>query len=84
MSQAEDLTIENIEIDSHVSSIPIYQCKGALFHQKCLSFNSSEIDSTGLRMHGGTHVGLRFLQRYLLDNTHIFPPGRFIFMLSHS
>lgn len=66
-----ELTSENI--DFVIDCVDILQIRGDIFHSKCLSINSSQIDSTGLRIHAGAYVGIRFLSsRILFDNFQIF------------
>lgn len=44
--------------------ISILQLNGQAFHERCLSSNSISVDNTGLRLHGGTIVAIRFLRDY--------------------
>lgn len=76
-SEIIDLGFKNGSGDS--VSIPLHQFKGSIFHQKCLQVNSQTCDSTGLRLHGGTHVAVRMLYQYLTGESnigHIFKPSK--------
>lgn len=42
--------------------VEIYQVPGSEFHTACLQKNSMDRDSTGLRIHAGAYVAIKFLQ----------------------
>ena len=55
----------------------IIQLSGEAFQSACLQANSKINDSTGLRIHGGAHVAIRFLLKYphLIDDMKVCEVG---------
>ena len=52
---------EAIDFGPAVGTKSIVQFSGGAFHNACLQENSKVDDSTGLRIHSGAHVAIRFL-----------------------
>lgn len=50
-----------------IGEIEISQMKSTVFNESCLQSNSNETDSTGLRLHAGAHIEVRFLAKYGLN-----------------
>ena len=55
---------EKINFGELFGDFEICQCSAVEFHRACLQSNSNESDNTGLRIHAGAHVAIRFLLRY--------------------
>lgn len=53
--------IEKIDFGPSSGTTDIVQLSGEAFQSACLQANSMIDDSTGLRIHGGAHVAIRFL-----------------------
>jgi ribosomal protein L11 methylase PrmA len=54
-------TRERIDFGPLIGELELRQVSGADFHSLCLSKNSHDRDSTGLRMHAGAHLTTRML-----------------------
>lgn len=68
---------EAIDFGPTVGIKSIVQFSGGAFHNACLQANSKVDDSTGLRIHSGAHVAIRFLLKYplLVSNQRICELG---------
>ena len=56
-----DYMLEAIDFGPRLGQLSLLQYKNAIFHERCLTKNSDDSDSTGLRLHGGAHIAIRFL-----------------------
>lgn len=72
----EDCT-EIIDFGPNCGNVNVTQLPGDVFHKACLQVNSLHADNTGLRMHGGAHVAIRFLllHPHLIDNLRLCEVG---------
>ena len=72
----EDCT-EIIDFGPHCGKVNVIQLAGDVFHKACLQTNSFNADNTGLRMHGGAHVAIRFLllHPHLIENFRLCEVG---------
>lgn len=68
---------EAIDFGPGIGIKEIVQYAGGAFHNACLQANSKVDDSTGLRLHSGAHVAIRFLIKnpQLISNQHICEVG---------
>lgn len=55
------ITRERVYFGPLIGELELRQVSGADFHSLCLSKNSHDRDSTGLRMHAGAHLTTRLL-----------------------
>jgi hypothetical protein len=53
--------IETVDFGPVVGDRSVYQACGSVFQAACLQENSSSSDCTGLRIHAGAHIAIRFL-----------------------
>mmetsp|Transcript_21241 Transcript_21241/g.20558 ORF Transcript_21241/g.20558 Transcript_21241/m.20558 type:complete len:316 (-) Transcript_21241:12-959(-) len=56
--------LEEVDFGKGVGLKNICQFTGHAHQRACLQVNSKDIDNTGLRIHGGAHVAIRFLLKY--------------------
>jgi predicted nicotinamide N-methyase len=68
---------ETIDFGPFSGITDIIQLSGEAFQCACLQANSMTDDSTGLRIHGGAHVAVRFLLRHphLIDDMKVCEVG---------
>lgn len=52
---------EIVDFGPSLGTEQIVQLAGEAFHNACLQVNSKNVDNTGLRIHAGAHVAIRFL-----------------------
>jgi hypothetical protein len=55
---------EEVDFGKDIGLKNICQLTGRAHQIACLQVNSKDIDNTGLRIHGGAHVAIRFLLKY--------------------
>lgn len=69
--------VEKVNFGPNFGDVDVVQLAADAFHNACLQVNSISTDNTGLRMHAGAHVAIRFLLRYphLIDNLRLCELG---------
>lgn len=68
---------EDVYFGERLGTKGVYQFAERVFYDRCLQRNSSETDSTGLRIYAGAQVFIRFMERYseLFQNQRICELG---------
>jgi 2-polyprenyl-3-methyl-5-hydroxy-6-metoxy-1,4-benzoquinol methylase len=64
MSEEDDLTLEEVYFGPSIGLKSVYQVRAVKFHEKCMEMNSSDSDSTGLRIYAGAQVATRFVSKH--------------------